>query len=49
VLVTHGGWLSAALWLQRGRGHAPCSRHWPDAPRHGERTDLAWPSPGGGC
>jgi len=40
MLVTHGGWLSAALWLARSSGTAPSSAHWPAAPQHGSRVDL---------
>ncbi len=40
VLVTHGGWLSAAAWLA-GHGDAlPDSARWPAAPRHGQRVAL---------
>jgi alpha-ribazole phosphatase len=43
LLVSHGGWISAALWV-RDQGHAlPRSAQWPAAPRHGQRVDLAWP------
>lgn len=41
IVVTHGGWLSAAAWLARGAGVPPSSEHWPAAPAHGTRTDLA--------
>lgn len=42
LLVTHGGWLSAACWL-RDRGEArPSSEQWPPAPPHGLRLDLDW-------
>ena len=40
LLVTHGGWLSAALWLQAAASTAPRSDQWPPAPQHGTRTDL---------
>lgn len=40
IVVTHGGWLSAALWLRRGDAEAPSSDRWPAPPRHGERVDI---------
>ncbi|MDQ2780246.1 MAG: fructose-2,6-bisphosphatase, partial [Pseudomonadota bacterium] len=40
IVVTHGGWLSAMHWLQRGTGTAPRSDQWPAPPRHGARCDL---------
>ena len=46
VLVTHGGWLSAALWLRDHGSQRPDSARGPAAPRHGVRTALPWP-PGG--
>ena len=39
--VTHGGWLSAAIWLARGDAAAPRSEDWPPAPRHGARLDVS--------
>ena len=45
LLVTHGGWLSAALWLQRAASAAPCSALWPAAPSHSTRTGLLRPPP----
>jgi alpha-ribazole phosphatase len=44
VVVTHGGWLSAAAWLQSsGAAPAACAS-WPGAPRHGSCTLLPrWP------
>lgn len=48
VLVTHGGWLSAALWLRLDTSDPPDSARWPVAPRHGSRTDLRIDS-GTGC
>ena len=43
LLVTHGGWLSAALWLQGPHGeNPPVSSQWPAAPPHGQRVDLVW-------
>ena len=38
IVVTHGGWLSAAHWLQRDRHEAPRCEDWPAAVRHGART-----------
>jgi alpha-ribazole phosphatase len=44
IVVTHGGWLSAALWLRHRRaGEAPSSARWPPAPRCGGRLDLPPP------
>jgi alpha-ribazole phosphatase len=43
IVVTHGGWLSAALWLVQGAGAPPRSPSWPAAPRHGTRTALPRP------
>ena len=40
IVVTHGGWLSAALWLRRGAGAAPRSEDWPAAPPHGAHIAL---------
>lgn len=40
IVVTHGGWLSAALWLQRTDGDAPRSTDWPAAPAHGAHLVL---------
>ncbi len=40
LVVTHGGWLSAALWLQCGASEPPSSERWPAAPRHGRRVAL---------
>ncbi len=47
LLVTHGGWLSAAAWLQQraGASTAPTSRTWPPAPPHGSHQRLPWPLP----
>ena len=41
IVVTHGGWLSAALWLARGSHEAPRCEDWPAAVRHGARTDCS--------
>lgn len=43
IIVTHGGWLSAATWLARGAAGPPTSEQWPAPPRHGARVDLAGP------
>lgn len=40
IAVTHGGWLSAALWLRQPEGAPPSAPSWPPAPRHGVRTAL---------
>ncbi len=40
VLVTHGGWLSAARWLRNHDGATPNSHDWPAAPLHGAHTPL---------
>lgn len=40
LLVTHGGWLSAAAWLARGEAQAPTAATWPRAPRYGRRVRL---------
>ncbi len=42
VLVTHGGWLSAACWLRDQGAARPTSERWPAPPRHGQRLDLDW-------
>lgn len=48
LVVSHGGWMCAARWLQQHGGHAapyrgpwPQAHEWPRAPRHGERWSLA--------
>jgi alpha-ribazole phosphatase len=47
VLVTHGGWLSAALCLARGQARACSAAQWPRAPAHSRylALDVAvlWP------
>jgi alpha-ribazole phosphatase len=43
VIVTHGGWLSAAQWLTQPGAQRPAAADWPAAPKHGERIDLPWP------
>ncbi|MEZ5488382.1 MAG: histidine phosphatase family protein [Steroidobacteraceae bacterium] len=40
IIVTHGGWLSAAVWLARAANELPCSERWPAPPKHGDRLDL---------
>ncbi len=40
VLVTHGGWLSAAAWLSTRGDAAPTSETWPPAPRPGAHVEL---------
>lgn len=40
VLVTHGGWLSAAAWLAGRPGAPPRSSDWPAAPGHGRRVET---------
>ncbi|HRO60033.1 MAG TPA: histidine phosphatase family protein [Burkholderiaceae bacterium] len=43
IVVTHGGWLSAAIRLARetdGVDRALRSEDWPPAPLHGARVDL---------
>jgi len=42
LLVTHGGWLCAALWVRDQGGARPKSERWPAPPRHGQRIDLEW-------
>ena len=44
VVVTHGGWLSAAQWLAVRPQQAPDCAHWPAPPGHGPRTDLPKPA-----
>ncbi len=46
IVVTHGGWLSAARWLRDGRGAPPDSARWPAAPLYGQRIALALPASG---
>lgn len=48
LVVTHGGWLAAALWLRDRASAPPDASHWPVAPRHGQRTELTWPLAGSG-
>lgn len=41
IVVTHGGWLSAALWRADHGGAAPTAAGWPPAPRHGASVELS--------
>lgn len=43
LVVTHGGWLSAARWWQQAGAAAPRADRWPPPPRPGQRLELAWP------
>jgi alpha-ribazole phosphatase len=43
IVVTHGGWLSAAQWLSAQGERPPAADRWPAAPSHAGRLDLAWP------
>lgn len=40
LVVTHGGWLSAALWLAAQADRLPDATRWPAAPPHGTR--MGW-------
>lgn len=40
LLVTHGGWLSAATWWLCGGPQAPSAAEWPRAPGYGGRVRL---------
>lgn len=40
IVVTHGGWLSAARWLAQAGAQRPRSQDWPAAPAHGEHIVL---------
>lgn len=40
IAVSHGGWLSAALWLAAEGDAPPSSERWPAAPAHGRLTRL---------
>lgn len=40
LLVTHGGWLSAAVWQGLGETSAPTAAAWPKAPGYGGRVGL---------
>lgn len=43
VLVTHGGWLSAAAWLAQDTAAPTHARDWPVPPCHGQHRELPWP------
>jgi alpha-ribazole phosphatase len=40
VLVTHGGWLSAARWLEQAGQPPQRADQWPATPRHGTHYEL---------
>ena len=40
LVVTHGGWLSAARWLATNETAPPDFTRWPPAPIYGERVSL---------
>ena len=40
IVVTHGGWLSAALWREDHGEASPTAAGWPPAPRHGSRVEV---------
>ncbi|HNU11221.1 MAG TPA: histidine phosphatase family protein [Rubrivivax sp.] len=40
IVVTHGGWLSAARWLEQDPAPPQHARQWPATPRHGSRCEL---------
>jgi alpha-ribazole phosphatase len=42
IVVTHGGWLSAALWLAAHAERMPSAEQWPAAPKPASLTRLAW-------
>jgi alpha-ribazole phosphatase len=41
IVVTHGGWLSAALWWADQGEAPPTAAGWPAAPRHGARVEVS--------
>ena len=43
IVVTHGGWLSAARWLAQAGSQVPRSEDWPAPPAHGARVDIVLP------
>lgn len=45
IVVTHGGWLSAALWLGRPGSTLPSPATWPRPPNTSIRVGLALASP----
>jgi alpha-ribazole phosphatase len=40
IVVTHGGWLSAAAWWAAQGDSPPTSDEWPPAPAHGRHTPV---------
>lgn len=42
LVVTHGGWLSAATWLRTKPSSVPSCADWPTPPKTGHRIDLPW-------
>lgn len=40
IVVTHGGWLSAAAWWAAHGSVPPTAERWPPAPAHGRHTPL---------
>lgn len=40
IVVTHGGWLSAAAWIATHGAAAPDSTRWPAPPRQGTRLEV---------
>jgi alpha-ribazole phosphatase len=44
IVVTHGGWLSAALWLAAYGERIPSAEEWPPPPKPASLTRLAWRS-----
>jgi alpha-ribazole phosphatase len=43
IIVTHGGWLSSALWNATQPDSTPCPEHWPAPPPHAALTVMDWP------
>jgi len=43
-MVGHGGWISAARWLQAHRGEPPDAARWPAAPAYSEFVRLDAPA-----
>lgn len=43
IVVTHGGWVSAALWCSTQGQPVPSAERWPAPPRHATCTALPWP------
>jgi alpha-ribazole phosphatase len=42
IVVTHGGWLSAALWLAAHGERTPIAEEWPSPPKPASLTWLVW-------